>query len=323
MFRLVLLLLFSCNVIASQEDVVIEQNVQEIREKLLEVNGSFNDLNKKVDVAISENEKLIDDNRQLLHVLNVSIDSQNMNQKKFVEILNELKKVKEKTTDLEFKIATDVPYVITVSLSILASVFITWLLLQRDSNSSHNRLVKEFRQKWVNDFRDTTSSYVDIVSQIETFQQNNIDYYLTRHSLIELRNEFDERIIKIEKKDLEIHHAVRAKLNAKRRLEEFTKNEKTEYYQSKNAEYLKLLSGAKILESKLMLLLKPEFSEGDALDKAVFDAMKKLMDYVHSPHGRHGIINNGSLAILSEQLLKATQLLLKTEWDRIKDPKRQ
>jgi hypothetical protein len=321
MFRLVVLLLFSCNVIASQEDVVVEQNVQEVRSEILEVNNALEVLNKKVDISINENGKLIEDNRQLLRVLNVSINSQNNNQKKFVEILNELKKVKEKTTDLEFKIATDVPYVITVALSILASVFITWLLLRRDSNSSHNRLVKEFRQKWVNDFRDTTSSYVDIVSQIETFQQNNIDYYLTRHSLIELRKEFDEKIVKIEKKDLEIHHAAGAKLNAKRGLEKFTKDEKTDHYQLKNSEYLKLLSGAKILESKLMLLLKPEFSEEDALDEAVFDAMTELKDYVHSPQGRHGIISNGSLAILSEKLLKTTQLLLKTEWDRIKDPK--
>jgi hypothetical protein len=165
MFRLIFLLFISFNVIASQDSIVVEKNVTEIHEKLLVINHHIDLLNKKVDIAVNDNVKLIEANQQFLHGLNSSINAQNINQQNLVELFNELKQVKEKTTDLEFKIATDVPYVITVVLSIVASVFITWLLLQRDSNSSHNRLVKEFRQKWVNDFRDTTSSYVDIVSQ--------------------------------------------------------------------------------------------------------------------------------------------------------------
>ena len=211
MFRFLLLILFSCSVIASQEDTKIYADVLEIQEKLLATNSYFDALNNKVESAITENGKLIEENSRLVNELNLTINSQNKSQVKFVELLSDLKKVKEKTTDLEFEIATDVPYVITVALSILASVLITWLLLRRDSNSSHNRLVREFRQKWVNDFRDTICSYVDIASQIETYQKNNLSFYLSRHSLIKLREQLDEKLNEIDQTGLE-----RASVVAKR-----------------------------------------------------------------------------------------------------------
>ncbi len=79
-----------------------------------------------------------------------------------------------------------------------------------------------------------------------------------------------------------------------------------------------MISSAKILESKLLLLLKPDFTERDKLDKDVFNAINNLKCALHSPQGRHGVINEGTLNIYSEDLLKTTKYLLKNEWNRIK-----
>jgi hypothetical protein len=304
---------------ADQNAIELEQSVQDIRENLLDVNSSFDKLNIKVEETVNENKKFIKESQELLHAVNVSVNSQNNNQIKFVEILNEVKKIKEKSTDLEFSIATDAPYVISVILSILASVVITWLLLNKDANIGHKRLIKEFRQKWVNDFRDTTTLYIDLINQIQTFQQNNISFYITRNSLIEIKNDFNENKNDINALDVDLREKVKRKLKATREFEAELKAEHSTEYIAKNSEYLELLSKVKVLDSKLSLLLKPEFTEKDVKDKDVFDAMTALRAYVDSPSTRNGIMNHETLIHYSDNLLKSTQKLLKSEWDRIRN----
>lgn len=319
MFRVVLLFLFSVTVSASEPTQLLnESDIENFQKELNGLQTNLNELSLKIEQSAISNSKAIEQSHLAIDKLGNTITAQSDSQKELIALLDEVKQINEQQTDLQFAIETDVPYVITVSLSIFASVFLTWLLLRRDLNRSHNRLVREFRQKWVNDFRDTVSAYVDIASQIETFQKNNISFYLTRHNLIELKNDFDEKLLEIETKNLLKHPKVIAKLTAQREFEQYTSDEKTEYYKTKNAEYLKLLSSAKILESKLLLLLKPDFSEEDQLDKAVFFAISNLKGILHSPQGRHGIVDYSALSQYSENLLKDTQYLLKTEWERIK-----
>jgi hypothetical protein len=319
MLRVVLLFVFSAIVSASEPTQLSNEiSIESFQKEINGLKTNLDSLSLKVEQTAVNNKSSIKESQLAIDKLGSTVIAQTDSQKELVSVLNEIKKINKSQADLQFAIETDVPYVVTVSMSILASVFITWLLLRRDLNANHNRLIKEFRQKWVNDFRDTVSAYVDIASQIETFQKNNTSFYLSRHYLIELKNDFDEKLLEIEAQDLLIHAKIQAKLAAQRDFKQYTCDEKTEYYQDKNTEYLKLISSAKILESKLLLLLKPDFREEDRLDKNVFEAIDELKGILHSPQGRHGIIDYGALAHYSEKLLTATQYLLKTEWDRIK-----
>ncbi|MFA0893597.1 hypothetical protein [Vibrio cholerae] len=320
MLRIVLLFVFSAVVGASEPTELLHENsIENFQKELHGLKTNLDKLSLKVEQTAINNDSSIKESQLAIEKLASTIIAQRDSQQELVSVLNEIKKINRSQTDLKFEVETDVPYVITVSISIFASVLITWLLLRRDLNANHNRLIKEFRQKWVNDFRDTVSAYVDIASQIETFQKNNISFYISRHHLIELKNDFDEELRKIEVQELSTHEKVRAKLAAQRDFEQHTSDEKTNYYQDKNTEYLKLISSAKILESKLLLLLKPDLREDDKLDKDVFDAINDLKRILHSPQGRHGIVDYNALGLYSEKLLTATQYLLKTEWDRIKN----
>lgn len=320
MLRAVLLFVFSAVVGASEPTQLLnESSIENFQKELRELKANLESLSLKVEQTAINNDSSIEESQLAIDKLGSTIIAQRDSQQELVSVLNDIKKINKSQTDLQFAIETDVPYVITVSISIFVSVFITWLLLRRDLNANHNRLIKEFRQKWVNDFRDTVSAYVDIASQIETFQKNNISFYLIRHSLIELKNDFDEKLLEIEAQELSIHDKVRAKLAAQRDFEQHTSDEKTEHYQEINAEYLKKISSARILESKLLLLLKPDFRKEDKLDENVFEAINELKGVLHNPQGRHGIVDYGALDLYSEKLLKATQYLLKTEWDRIKE----
>ncbi|MCS6100261.1 hypothetical protein [Shewanella baltica] len=320
MLRVVLLFIFSAVVGASEPTQSLNENsIENFQKELHGLKTNLDNLSLKVEQTAINNDSSIKESQLVVEKLGSTIAAQHESQQELVSVLNEIKKINKSQTDLQFAIETDVPYVITVSMSIFASVFITWLLLRRDLNANHNRLIKEFRQKWVNDFRDTVSAYVDIASQIETFQKNNTSFYLSRHYLIELKNDFDESLREINAKGLLNHEKVKAKLAAQRDFEQHTLDEKTDYYQGKNTEYLKLISSAKILESKLLLLLKPDFRDEDRLDKNVFEAINELKGILHSPQGRHGIVDYVALEHYSEKLLTATQYLLKTEWDRIKE----
>uniref|UniRef100_UPI003F58C436 hypothetical protein n=1 Tax=Vibrio cholerae TaxID=666 RepID=UPI003F58C436 len=308
MLRIVLLFVFSAVVGASEPTELLHENsIENFQKELHGLKTNLDKLSLKVEQTAINNDSSIKESQLAIEKLASTIIAQRDSQQELVSVLNEIKKINRSQTDLKFEIETDVPYVITVSISIFASVLITWLLLRRDLNANHNRLIKEFRQKWVNDFRDTVSAYVDIASQIETFQKNNISFYISRHHLIELKNDFDEELRKIEVQELSTHEKVRAKLAAQRDFEQHTSDEKTNYYQDKNTEYLKLISSAKILESKLLLLLKPDLREDDKLDKDVFDAINDLKRILHSPQGRHGIVDYNALGLYSEKLLTATQ----------------
>ncbi|EGR1117368.1 TPA: hypothetical protein SLZ62_003497 [Vibrio cholerae] len=324
MSRFLLLFVLSLTLsVSASEPIQLsnDSNAADFHQELNALEADLNELTIKFEQSTLDNRMAIE--QSILEIKNFesSIVANNDVQKEIIALIDEVKKLNDSKSDLELDIGTDYPYVFTVSISIFASVFITWLLLKRDVNQNHNKLIREFRQKWVNDFRDTVSKYVDIASQIEVFQKNNISFYMTRNILIELRYDLDEKLREIENNNEipEGHPKVIARLNANRDFSKYTENENTEYYLRKNEEYLKLISSAKILESKLLLLLKPEFSEKDLLDEKVFLAIEELKRILHSPQGRHGIIDYTALAYRSEQLLEATRYLLKTEWDRIKN----
>lgn len=303
---------------------VVAENVDNKHENLtsteaIKLQEGLKELDSRVSKALEVNQSLVSEGNELITQATELVTNQTKKQYEFALLLNEVKQFKESKTDLEFSIATDKPYVFSVVLSILLSAFVTWMLLRKDATAGHKRLIKEFRQGWVNDFRDTVSNYLDKVVQVQAFQQNNINFKITRSNLISIRNEFDEKKKEIDAKEIALIDKVKEKLAVTRVYERELKKEFDKNYQSKNNEYLALLSSTKVLSSKLHLLLKPTFEEKDVRDKRVYDALTQIEDYLNNPNTRHSIMNHEVLVQYNQELLISTQELLKSEWDKIKD----
>lgn len=319
MLRLLLLALSFCMLGTAHAEAERISDMEKIRTELDGLKGSIVDIRRQSSIAFDQNEALLHESQKTLINMNEIVKNHAAQQEKFVAVINEVRAFKEQKTDLDFSISTDWPYVISVVLSIILSAFVTWLLLRKDAKSNHIRLVKEFRQEWVNDFRNTVAAYIDIVSQIQAFQQSNTDFQVTRSILNEIANELEEKKIEIENKNISRIEKVRQKLNASRELSEETKVEHTKEYQAKYREYLTLLSQSKILSSKLHLLLKPEFGDSDEKDEAVSSALITIEQYLNNPNTRYKTMAHDSLVHYSQILLSATRKLLKSEWDRIKN----
>lgn len=303
---------------------VVAENVDNKQENLtstevVKLQVDLKELDSRVSKALEANQSLVSQGNELINKATELVTNQTKKQDEFALLLNEVKQFKESKTDLEFSIATDKPYVISVVLSILLSALVTWMLLRKDATAGHKRLIKEFRQSWVNDFRDTVSNYLDKIVQVQAFQQNNINFKITRNALISIRNEFDEKKKEIDAKDIALIDKVKEKLAVTRMYERELKKEFDKNYQSKNNEYLALLSSTKVLSSKLHLLLKPTFEEKDVRDKRVYDALTQIEDYLNNPYTRHSVMNHDVLVHYNQELLMSTQELLKSEWDKIKD----
>ncbi|MDH5927918.1 hypothetical protein L8S13_16510, partial [Vibrio lentus] len=313
MLRAVLLLLFLFSLTANaleNKQLLNKNNIEFFQENLNGLEANLNEFISTVEQSTINNSKAIEQNYVAIDKLGNTLIVQSDSQRELIELLNEVKQIKEPQADLQFAIETDVPYVITVSLSIFASIIITWLLLRKDLNRSHNRLIKEFRQKWIEELRELVSDFSDVANQLENFAYNNLKYNFSRSCLLKLEEVYTADLAK-----------VKGDRNAASLIHEnFTKNRvelESDGYELKNAEYGALISKATKIQSKIQLLLKPELSDKDVLDKNIFECIKKIESYLNSSEARYGTLKREDLTKMNAELLLSTRLLLKGEWDKI------
>lgn len=198
-------------------------------------------------------------------------------------------------------------------------------LAKNEQQERHKVVIDEFRQKWINTFRDEASSYVRVAIQLLYFYKIEIEMLgivkrlkSAERRRADFRSKFSEEniglpLILSEKNNLDYRELM---INERQAREDF------DSVKSTYAELKKLESELIEKTVKIRFMLNPDKDANSLNDKAFDNKLLGLVTFINDAfiseeRVYQALTNESSIKEKLEEFQRIVPLMLKAEWDRV------
>lgn len=403
MLRILILLVLSFNLNAEKninnpplEKPTLEQDVAQLQAGYVALSKNIATLNSQVSASIGSNQNVVKESRVLIEEVNNLMKFQRAQRQKFLDVIDEAKKIKDSKADLSLSIASDKmaiewnfwsAVIIAVGSISVTFLVLTWSLsnetkkqnralesnlvetkilnkaqidtqleIARQQNAgfakeleakismsnaqletqlksvseqtkeAHSLKIDEFRQLWINTFREDISVLIKSFVTLKDFHSVEEGFFISWDTLKRAersqRAHYDELVEKAEKKTLKLT-IIAAKLRINNNEDyidsmKYVEEVKVQFNQYKN-EYKEFNNLHAIIieqKTKIMLMFNPNGTADEQNIVAKLDYIHQLLsigERTFMPKGNKDKIDKAVI-----QLQPLVQYMLKTEWNRVR-----